>query len=303
LRRSLVRSGIELFSPEERFTWHDDSVFASQLSRAVDTFAARIGPATRWEIYWAAGVGTMTSPEPSLTRETRSLSLLLRLIESTSNLMTLPGAIGLASSAGAIYAGSVDDVITENSTDSPTTPYALEKVRQEDIVRSFVLAHENISALLARLSTLYGPGHSIGKPQGLITHMARCILNNKPIQIYVPFDTIRDYLAADDAANAMTATLGATSERRQVLVKIIASERPTTIAEIIATFTKLARRSPRVITGAAKSGSLYSRRIQFRSIVARAYTAPPQISLTVGIAQVMASERAAFAEGQRIGSK
>ena len=58
------------------------------------------------------------------------------------------------------------------------------------------------------------------KPQGLLTHIARCIIGNRPIQIYVPLDTVRDDIAADDAAAIMVAGVRALAARPRVLTKI-----------------------------------------------------------------------------------
>jgi UDP-glucose 4-epimerase len=297
LCRTLRRKGTELISPAERFRWGSVSECSSQIAAAVHAFAARAGSVERWEIYWAAGVGTMGSSDGELAPETRFLALLLRLVESDSRLMAQPGTVALASSAGAIYAGSPEYFISERTAPVPTTAYAREKLTQEDLVRSFSDANGGRTVLLARLSTLYGPGQSFGKQQGLIAHIARCILRNRPIQIYVPLDTIRDYITANDAATAMVAALRATSEEPGVLTKIIASEQPTTIAEIISVFKRIARRAPRLITSASKLTGIYPRRVQFRSVVAPQGAWVPKTSLLVGIAQVMAAERAAFAHG------
>lgn len=294
LCRTLLRHGTELFSPTEHFCWGNEHELSPQLAAAVQSFAAKVGTTDRWEIYWAAGVGTMSSPASALVPETNALSVLLSFIESQPQLTTTRGALALASSAGAIYAGYTDEIISENTPPAPTTAYAHEKLRQEDLLRSFVLASSRMSALIARISTLYGPGHSVGKQQGLIAHIARCILRNQPIQIYVPFDTIRDYITADDAAATIIASLGAISESPGVFTKIIASEQPTTIAEIVSIFKRIARRAPRIVTSASKLSSIYSRRIQFGSIAIPEYERVPMTSLLIGIAQVMASERAAF---------
>lgn len=292
LCRALRSTGTELFFPAERFCWESEHKLASQLAAAVRTFAEQASTADRWEIYWAAGVGTMSSSAADLAPETQALSVLLRLVESQPHLTAKQGILTLASSAGAIYAGSGDEIISENTPPAPTTAYAHEKLKQEDLVRSFVLANNGIAALFARISTLYGAGHSVGKKQGLLSHIARCILRNQPISIYVPFDTIRDYIAADDAAAAILATLRLTSQPG-VLIKIIASEQPTSIAEIISIFKRTARRPPKIITSANRLSGIYSRRVRFQSVVAPESRAAG-ISLTVGISQVLVAERAAY---------
>ncbi|HOW75496.1 MAG TPA: NAD-dependent epimerase/dehydratase family protein [Candidatus Competibacteraceae bacterium] len=294
LCRALRNKETELFSPAERFRWGNEGELASQLAAAVQAFAACVGAERQWEIYWAAGVGTMSSSEADLALETRVLSLLLRLAESEPQLMATPGAVAFASSAGAIYAGSSDYIISENSTPTPTTPYAREKLRQEELVRSFVLLNGRMAALIARLSTLYGPGQSFRKQQGLLAHIARCVLRHQPIQIYVPFDTIRDYIAADDAAAMMVAALRVINDKPSVLTKIIASEQPTTIAEIISVFKRIARRAPRIITSTSRLSSIYSHRVRFQSVAAPECVRIPKISLFIGISQVMSAERAAL---------
>ncbi len=303
LCRALRRAGTELFTPAGRFSWASEPELAPQVATVVRALATRAAAAGRWEIYWAAGVGAMSSSQTVLEAETRILSALLLLIESTPLLMATPGALAFSSSAGAIYAGSPDDIITENTSPAPTTAYARAKLKQEDRVRSFAHANDNVSALLARLSTVYGPGQARDKQQGLLTHIARRILKNLPVQIYVPFDTIRDYIASDDAAAAMVAALRAAAETSRVQTKIIASEQPVTIAEIIATFKRVARRAPRVITSANKLSGIYPRRVRFQSQVAPGNDSLPKTSLLIGIAQVMAAERAALMRGWRTGTE
>lgn len=298
LCRMLRFKGTELFFPAERFRWSNESDLAIQLTTAVQAFSARIEAARRWEIFWAAGVGTMSSSEKELALETRALAMLLRLVESDPQLAFMPGAMSFASSAGAIYAGSTDHTISESTVPVPTTVYAREKLKQEDLVRSFTQASGSRTALLARLSTVYGPGQSLSKQQGLLAHIARCILKNQPVQIYVPLDTIRDYIDADDAATAIIAAIRAVSENPGVYTKIIASEQPTTIAEIISIFKRITRRAPRIVTSASRLTSVYSRRIQFQSVADPMIKSLKKTSLLTGIAKVMAAERATYVFGQ-----
>ncbi len=297
LCRALQLDGTELFSPTEHFHWNNESELAQQLIAAMRTFATRVASLRRWEIYWAAGIGTMSSSEADLALETRALALLLHLVESAPELVAIPGAMAFASSAGAIYAGSTDHIISEDTIPAPTTAYAFEKIRQEELVRSFVRASDNHAALLARLSTVYGPGQSRNKQQGLLAHIARCILRNQPIQIYVPLDTMRDYINADDAAVSIIVSLRVASESPQAFIKIIASEKSTTIAEIISIFKRITRRAPRIVTSAGKLTSVYSHRMQFRSITIPQCKLSLNTTLLTGIAKVIAAERAAYVYG------
>ena len=294
LQRTLERRGVRLFVPVERFSWSNETELVAQLEVAVKDFAAFTGDGDKWQIYWAAGVGTMSSTETELATETRTLATVLDLVKSEPDLMAAGGSFAFASSAGAIYAGSTDDIISENTPVSPTTAYAEEKLKQEKLVTAFVCNNSKVTALLARISTLYGPGQADGKRQGLLAHIARCIIRNQSVHIYVPFDTIRDYIATDDAAFSIVAALSGLTGSPGVFTKIIASEQPTTIAEIISVYKRVARRRPRIVSSASKLSSLYNRRIQFQSITVPINKPPSMTSLLVGIAQVMAAERSAF---------
>ena len=299
LCRALRRDGTALFVPQLRFPWQDPVALEASMKAAIEQLESQLGGAQRWELYWAAGVGTMSGDSAEIQPETRALTQLLHLLGASTGLMAMPGAISLASSAGAIYAGSTDSVITEQTPPHPTTPYALAKLQQENLIAAFAQSHANICGMAARISTLYGPGQASGKKQGLLTHIARKIIRNQLIQIYVPFDTIRDYISADDAASAMVRALRAQPLTSRFLVKIVASERPTTIAEIVSTFKRIVRRAPRIVTSASRMTSLYSRRVQFRSVVLPATGAVASTSLAIGISQLMNAERAAFGQGAR----
>ena len=132
LCRSLHCRGTNLFIPVQRFRWDREPELTVQLGASVKAFAAIVSHEKRWQIYWAAGVGTMSSTEQELAVETRVLSILLSLVESEPGLIAANGYFAFASSAGAIYAGATDDIISENTGVAPTTAYAREKLRQEE---------------------------------------------------------------------------------------------------------------------------------------------------------------------------
>lgn len=294
LCRALRADGTELFFPAQRFAWDRPDELSAQVGAAVRAFALRAQVADRWEIHWAAGVGNMSSTADALATETHALTQLLDCLPREPRLMAINGALSFASSAGAIYAGSTDEVITERSSPAPTTAYAVEKLRQEGLLQAFVATHPRTRALIARISTVYGAGQAMGKKQGLLGHMARNIIRNQTVQIYVPFDTIRDYIDADDAALAMIGVMRSANPGSRVLTKIVASESPVTIAEIVSIFKRLARRTPLVVRSANRLSELYARRVQFRSVVRSEFARPPGKRLAVGISQLMKAEHLAF---------
>ena len=292
---ALQRKSTQLFVLSERLNWNNQAEITLQLRTAVSSFSEAASNKTYWQIYWAAGVGTMHSSEEELLIETKVLSILLNLIQEESGLASSKGCFIFASSAGAIYAGSTDDLISENTFATPTTDYARAKLNQEDLVSKLTISNFRVIVILARISTLYGVGQATGKKQGLVAEIARRILRNQPINIYVAFDTIRDYINTDDAASVLIFTAHALREKVGIFTKIVASENPVTIAEIIAIFKRISRRSPKIVARTSMMGVVYTRRIQFHSVVVPFDARLSRTSLLIGISQVLAAERLAFA--------
>ncbi|NHQ59182.1 NAD-dependent epimerase/dehydratase family protein [Chlorobium sp. BLA1] len=288
-----TRNGNVLFVPNERFNWGDEKILLCQITSAVKAFSVFVSESDKWEIYWAAGIGSMNSLACDLNTETRALERLLHQIELDERLIRKTGAIAFSSSAGSIYAASQDFIINENSAVTPTTDYAQVKIAQEQIISEFTNRNQCITSLLARLSTLYGAHQSFGKRQGLLTHIARCILKKQPIKIYVPLDTIRDYIAVDDAALIMIHSLRAIKDPISS-IKIIASEQPTTIANIISSFKSITRHAPQIVNSVSELSFVYSRRMTFRSIVYPDFNRFITTNLFVGISRIFASELAAI---------
>jgi UDP-glucose 4-epimerase len=296
LYHALGVAGEQLFAPREALAWGNETHLLDQLGTAVMDFASHVGPLDTWEIYWAAGVGTLSTPASDLTRETAALAFFLHALEQQASLRNVPGAFGFASSAGAIYAGSPNEVINEETPVAPTTPYAHAKLAQEALVHAFNGRQRGVSSLVARISTLYGVGQATAKKQGLLTHIARSIVRNTPIQIYVPFDTIRDYIAVADAAARMIMALRDNPGHVRHRIQLLASETPTTVAEIIGAFKRVSRRTPRVVTGITRNTALYTHCVQFRSIAPASIEPRPHTNLIVGIGQLLQAERLYFAQ-------
>lgn len=298
LSRQLRKDGSHVYIPEFRFQWNDPATLNDQLQHAFVQFSDLVRAASSWSIYWAAGVGTMHSDAGALVGETDALRRLVKMVGDSCILQTVVGGFSLASSAGAIYAGSQDPLISELSAPVPTTAYARAKLDQESILHNLSRRSPSMVALAARCSTLYGPGQVIGKKQGLLTTLARHTVRGMPVHIYVPLDTIRDYIDADDAARTVVFMLNE-APRGAMTVKIVAAELPTTVSEIVGIFRRVAMRSPKIITGSGQASAVYARRIQFCSIVRPGLQTKDRISLVVGIARLLEAERARFAAGNR----
>ncbi len=179
------------------------------------------------------------------------------------------GGLFLASSAGGVYAGSPGPPFTELSATHPLSAYGEAKLHQEALARAWSQETET-AVLIGRIANLFGPGQDIAKAQGLISQLAVAMLTHRPITLYVPLDTMRDYLYAPDCARMIVAALDRMRLDRtagHTITKIFASGRGTTISAVLAELKRVVRRRPRVSIASSPLAQFQASDLRFRSEV------------------------------------
>lgn len=304
---ALQERGRVLFATSQPLPWLRPSELSQRVAKELDRFSLFVSASgdvvnDPWEIVWAAGVGNFRSSADEMQPELVGFKALLTALAGNPVLAARCGRLGLASSAGALHAGCTDWIIDEHSALLPRSPYGKAKLLLEQAVRRYLAEHDarrnnepcaQHSGLIARMSTLYGANQSTGKAQGLLSHLARCIVRGQAVHIFVPLDTIRDYLTVDDAAVRMSCALEDVGSSRSQ-VRIIASEMPTTVSEILMTFRRVAHRAPRIVISRGEASALYSRIVQFRSRYPGNPASTPRTPLLLGVAQLLKAERRRF---------
>ncbi len=291
-------------APICKFSWHDERCLMAEMQASLLAFEADVVSAgySSWSVIWAAGAGTVSSSVEALQRETRVLMEFLTCLGRRSRLVELAGVVFFSSSAGAIYGASREE-ITESSITLPISEYGKQKLEQERAVVEFVARHSGLRGLLGRISNLYGENQNLHKPQGIISQVSRSIIRRSPVHIYVPIDTIRDFMHVNDCADQIVECLSGMVFQKlrvptQTVVKIFASQRATTLAEIIGIFARIARQHPRIICSAHSDGSRHVRSVRFRSHVWPDSSIKPQRPLPFGIFQVHARHLLLHGKGQ-----
>jgi UDP-glucose 4-epimerase len=276
VEKSLVAAdGAEIWRPSKPIAWHDwQEACAGLDGEAARFFELATRSRAPWRLLWCAGTsGVATTPE-ALSRETLLLARLLATVTrrvSADPLLARMGTLFFASSAGGVYAGGVPP-FDESSPTHPLAPYGREKLIQEGLATKLAETC-GVDLLIGRFSNLYGAGQNLAKPQGLVAHVGRAALRREPVTIWVPLDTIRDYLFAADAGRMAAAAIERREQSRQhgdpptATMKIFASEVQTTVASVLATWRQALRRPLRVALGSSTAASLQPRVLSFRSRV------------------------------------
>ena len=145
------------------------------LRSGIDRTVAAAGH-RRLNIVWAAGAGVVGTSEEDLERERQFYTAFLaRLLEVTDQSIRSQLSLFLASSAGALYAGSGPPPFTETSDIRPLSPYGHSKLAMERASTNFA-ERSGVRVVIGRISNLYGPGQNLAKQQGLISQLARSYL-------------------------------------------------------------------------------------------------------------------------------
>lgn len=221
-----------MWRPDARISWNDESVANAQIRAAFRTFLERQNSG-QWTIYWCAGKGTMDGVDRDLAIEKSCLESLLAEIASANHLQLNSGLLVYCSSAGGVYGSQQNDMLTEFSEVRPYGAYGIHKLQCEDLI-SHVSTKVGLRVAICRITSAFGPRQDLNKQQGLISTIVRFSLQHKPVTVYVPLDTTRNFIYADDVASVMISTAKRLHQiEPQVLIKLIASPRNITIATVL----------------------------------------------------------------------
>ena len=100
-----------------------------------------------------------------------------------------------------VYGDLVDknDLFTEETAYSPSSPYAASKAASDHLVRAWARTY-GLPVIVTNCSNNYGPYHF---PEKLIPHVILNAIHGRPIPIYGDGSQIRDWLYVDDHAKAL----------------------------------------------------------------------------------------------------
>jgi len=230
--------------------WADPQAAGQALQTEYQRFRSSAGSGP-WRILWAAGAATVSTPADQAQSELRPLEALLAAIRAAPP--AGPGVFFMTSSAGGVYAGSRNPPFTEDTDPAPLSPYGELKLAQEASATGQLSG--TCSVVIGRFSNLYGPGQNLSKLQGLISRLALSSITQQPISIFVPLDTIRDYIYVDDAAGAALELTQQAQDDQEASsrIAIIASGQPATVGQVIHTMGHVARRRIPVAYGSHPS--------------------------------------------------
>lgn len=158
---------------------------------------------------------------------------------------------------------------------------------QEEAAHEILGDHARI--VIGRFSNLYGPGQNLRKPQGLISRLCLASLTRQTTNLYVPLETIRDYLYVDDAAQLTWATMRTArdGDLGDPVLRVLGSGEHATVAQIIDLINRVSHRSLLLSLGVHESGAHQARDLRTQSEYSKEHSRVVRTTLLVGISRVL----------------
>lgn len=290
-----------------KFRWGDAATLGGQVAAAADSFIAASRTGRAWAVLWTAGAGIVGAAPRVLEEETEAFRMLLAALTDALATHRPPGTglVFLSSSAGGVFGGSADMPVTERSSPRPISEYGENKLRQERLLQAWGEGQPRVVCGIGRISNLLGVGQNLAKPQGLVSQMCRCVIWQKPIHLYVPLDTIRDYLHAQDCGLQIASCVASWLHAKAVdpgvstQVKLLASGTTLSVAQVVNAFTRLGPAPrPKVICSPSAAALQQPRCLRFRSVVAPDVGHLPSTPIAVSANEIFRAQLALYCRGE-----
>jgi UDP-glucose 4-epimerase len=227
--------------------WTNAQQSIIDLAANLATFRALIHEHSQpWLIVWAAGHATVASDQKTCLTELEVFTAFMEQLHL--NLPEGPGTFFLTSSAGGVYAGSMPAPFSASSVAVPLSEYGFLKLQQEKVAQKL----DGVRVIIGRVSNIYGPGQDLNKLQGLVSRLVRAGLEKESMNVFVPLDTIRDFIYVQDAAATIAQV---TQDPQSPNLLVIASGEPKSLGTVIAQVQDVLRIKIPIAYGVHGSGA------------------------------------------------
>ena len=236
-----------------------------------------------WEIYWCAGIGVVGSDAEVLEREVKAIKFLLSCLINDAPKTINNRKFFFASSAGGVYAGSSNPPFTEASVPVPISDYGVQKLEIEALLKN-VGATSGIQVCIGRIANIYGTNQNIKKQQGIVTTLVKATVLNTTVNMFVPLNTIRNYIYSTDAAYKIVNYVRDASLGYQL--RIICSEQNWSLGSLLRITKDVAKKRIHLAHSLRKETMLQPLDLRMKSLSQCDELFNQEVSLPVGVSMV-----------------
>lgn len=178
---------------------------------------------------------------------------ILGAINIVENMLKYGAKNMIFSSSAAVYGDVVTLPVTENSNTTPTSFYGLSKLTWEKYMAIYANAY-NFNSTILRFANVYGPGQGDGGEGGVVSIFAKCLQQNKPLDIFGDGTQTRDFIYVGDVVDAIALCI---EKPEKMTVFNVSTNIQTSILDLIATMELVANKKIAVNFAAARMGDIY----------------------------------------------
>jgi UDP-glucose 4-epimerase len=217
--------------PHAKIPWNSPVDRAFALKELARQFSD-VAPEAPTTIIWAAGSEGVGKQQLTDCSE---LDAFQDFVQAISNVEKLKGStVAIVSSAGGVLGGSPSPPFDIHTPVHAINQYGQDKIAIEELGASKLSSDFRVH--IARVTNLYGPW--FGPRQGLINRLCTAAASREALQIFVPLDTVRDYIYVTDAAQLLLLEITADLPS----ISLIGSGENSSVGTVISTVSHVARR-------------------------------------------------------------
>ena len=235
LAHEAERSSYSVF-PQRTIPWDSPSQRESVLKARAQEFSD-FASGTKPTFVWAAGSEGVAISGSNVASERDSFN---DFVFALSQMRALVGAtVVIVSSAGGVFSGSPTPPFSVDSPVRAINEYGRNKIAIEDLALAELTSQYRVH--VARITNLYGPWP--GPRQGLINRLCTAAATREALQIYVPLDTVRDYIYVSDAAQLLLLEIDSTQNQEGLpSISLIGSGENSSVGTVIHTVAQVSHR-------------------------------------------------------------
>ena len=217
--------------PHAKIPWNSPVDRAFALKELARQFSD-VAPESPTTIIWAAGSEGVGKQQLTDCSE---LDAFQDFVQAISNVEKLKGStVAIVSSAGGVLGGSPSPPFDIHTPVHAINQYGQDKIAIEELGASKLSSDFRVH--MARVTNLYGPWS--GPRQGLINRLCTAAASREALQIFVPLDTVRDYIYVTDAAQLLLLEIAVDLPS----ISLIGSGENSSVGTVISTVSHVARR-------------------------------------------------------------
>ena len=237
IANAAAHQNVNVFS-HAKIPWNSPGDRVSALIELAQQFSEVTNEAPA-SIIWAAGSEGVGKKQLEHCSE---LDAFQDFVQAISSVEKLKGStVAIVSSAGGVMSGSDSPPFDIHTPVHAINQYGQDKIAIEEIGTSGLSSDFRVH--IARVTNLYGPW--FGPRQGLINRLCAAAASREALQIFVPLDTVRDYIQVSDAAALLLLEID-DSNRMNLSgvpsISLIGSGENCSIGTVINTVSRVSRR-------------------------------------------------------------